>query len=465
MVAECSHTRLQLPVLDSDAVSDRSCRATLLEPRDSRPSDAAPVQAGTEPLEASTNCTEPTDGLHKQVSVERKGFLKKAQCLNGWRMGLALCAATACTVVMINLVLAVWALSKYGLNKGGIGTIQEGNCKTTRRLSLWLHLVINVLSTLLLGASNYCMQCLASPTRDEVDRAHRQNTWLDIGVPSVRNLTRISRYRIILWWLLIICGVPLHLFYNSVVFSTLSSQAYNVYAASPDLVSQKNLNWSIPVEIDWGQSGTLGFFRNIPTWQLLDNAACIRTYAQPFVSAHGNVVAISAGVNSSTLIELVNGGGSSDLTPYLWICQGFESSSLGLCEADYILKNASNWTLFDMENAGFLVQYCLSQPVEERCRVQFSMIIIGVVIACNILKVMCILLAMRQQKSRPLVTLGDAIEEFLVKPDRTTYLACLSGKRSFSGGRWRDAPSRWEEKSHRWLSSLSTQRWLICNFL
>ena len=379
-------------------------------------------------------------------------------------MGLALCAATACTVLMINLILAIWALSKYGLNQGGIGTIQEGNCKTTRRLSLWLHLVINVLSTLLLGASNYYMQCLASPTRDEVDRAHRQNTWLDVGVPSVRNLTRISRYRIILWWLLIISGLPLHLFYNSVVFSTLSFQAYNVYAASPDLVSQKALNSSIPVKTPSGlPPETLGIFRNISTWQRLDNAACIRTYAQPFVPAHGDIIAISAGVNSSTLVQLIDQGGDDSEEGYAWIC--FEVESDDPCEVDKILRNASNWRLFDTENTAFLIQYCLSQLVEERCRVQFSKIIIGVVMTCNTLKALCILLAMRQQELRPLVTLGDAIEEFLVKPDRTTYLACLSAKRSFSCGRWGDAPSRWEEKGHRWFSSLSTQRWLICIFL
>ena len=97
--------------------------------------------------------------------------------------------------------------------------------------------------------------------------------------------------------------------------------------------------------------------------------------------------------------------------------------------------------------------------------VHFSIVIMGVVMACNFLKALCMLLALRQQKSRPLVTLGDAIEEFLVRPDKTTRLACLSNKNSFSGERWRDPPSKWEEKGHRWFSSLSTQRWVICSVL
>lgn len=43
------------------------------------------------------------------------------------------------------------------------------------------------------------MQGLALPTRDEIDNTHRRNICLDIGVPSVRNISKISRNRVILW--------------------------------------------------------------------------------------------------------------------------------------------------------------------------------------------------------------------------------------------------------------------------
>jgi hypothetical protein len=72
-------------------------------------------------------------------------------------------------------------------------------------------LLINALSTILLSASNYTMQCLSAPTRSEVDDAHSTGKWLDIGVPSVRNLGRIARKRVILWWLLGASSLPLHL--------------------------------------------------------------------------------------------------------------------------------------------------------------------------------------------------------------------------------------------------------------
>ncbi|MCJ1458534.1 hypothetical protein MMC28_008907, partial [Mycoblastus sanguinarius] len=90
--------------------------------------------------------------------------------------------------------------------------------------------------TLLVGASNYSMQCLSSPTRGEINKAHNQKIWLDIGVPSFRNLRRLSFYRITLWWLLAVSSIPLHLLYNSAVFSSLSARQYNLFLVTSDFV-------------------------------------------------------------------------------------------------------------------------------------------------------------------------------------------------------------------------------------
>ena len=61
----------------------------------------------------------------------------------------------------------------------------RANCKTSNALDIFVYLLINILNTCLLGASNYCMQCLSSPTRDDVDKAHSKNKWVDIGVRKV----------------------------------------------------------------------------------------------------------------------------------------------------------------------------------------------------------------------------------------------------------------------------------------
>jgi hypothetical protein len=73
-----------------------------------------------------------------------------------------------------------------------------------------LHLLINLLSSLLLGASNYCMQRLVAPTRKEIDAVHAKRDWLDIGMPSVRNLPSINKGRTLLWVFLGLSSIPLH---------------------------------------------------------------------------------------------------------------------------------------------------------------------------------------------------------------------------------------------------------------
>lgn len=129
----------------------------------------------------------------------------------GWRTGVTYSAIAAVVVLLINVSLTLWASKKYGQDGRGLGTIFEGKCKQTKRASLWLHLTINILGTILLSASNYSMQCLSAPTRAEIDKAHRRKRWLDIGVPSVRNLGRVSRRKLVLWLLLGLSSVPLHL--------------------------------------------------------------------------------------------------------------------------------------------------------------------------------------------------------------------------------------------------------------
>lgn len=96
---------------------------------------------------------------------------------------------SAIVVLLINILLYIVASAKHEV-AGSFATLDDGDCGTTKRLDLWLHLLINILSTILLGASNYSMQCLAAPTREDIDQAHRNNSWMDIGVPSLRNIGR-----------------------------------------------------------------------------------------------------------------------------------------------------------------------------------------------------------------------------------------------------------------------------------
>jgi hypothetical protein len=272
-----------------------------------------------------------------------------------------------------------------------------------------------------LSAGNYCMQCFSSPTREEINRAHREGIWLDIGVPGIRNLNTISLARVLLWSLLGLSGIPLHLLYNGVVFSTLASNDYSVTAIYGDLLNETALP-SPSTYFDLANS-TLKDFRNASDWQRLDNGECIKAYAQPFVSARGDLLAISTKLNasrstvsilpSSKIYQQPVGGlivGAN--VAYAWICYAQheyhlapshfpserlqDSSGAGVgpeqrgmpgqpCDFNAALGNSANRSLVSIEGDQILpVECCISKVVVEHCRLQFSLIIMLVVIGCNL---------------------------------------------------------------------------------
>ena len=61
-----------------------------------------------------------------------------------------------------------------------------------------------VFAFVLIAGANYISQVLVSPMREEVDAAHQQQDWLDIGIPSMRNLLRIGKGRAALAVLMVI---------------------------------------------------------------------------------------------------------------------------------------------------------------------------------------------------------------------------------------------------------------------
>ena len=128
-----------------------------------------------------------------------------------WRRGAFYCSLWAVAVFIVNIGITIWAVTNNAKIGSGRQVLYDGSCDKVRQLNVVVHLVINLLSTVLLSASDYCMQCCSAPTREEIDKCHLQQAWLDVGVQSVRNLAKIDRKRAILWGLLGISSLPLHL--------------------------------------------------------------------------------------------------------------------------------------------------------------------------------------------------------------------------------------------------------------
>jgi hypothetical protein len=117
----------------------------------------------------------------------------------------------ALTILVANITLTVWAITSYPPDYQGVGTLLSGNCSTIKSINGAVHFALNVISSLFLGAGNYCMQTLVAPSRQEIDRAHSKGISLDIGVPNVKNLWYINRGRAITWALIGMLATLLHL--------------------------------------------------------------------------------------------------------------------------------------------------------------------------------------------------------------------------------------------------------------
>jgi len=133
-----------------------------------------------------------------------------------WISGVSLCAKIASGILFINIIfiaVAAGLARKHptSLQFSSSQVFYEGSCNLTKRWNVGFHLIINILSTGILAASNYCMQSLVAPTREEVDACHAQGKWLDIGTASIRNLFSIDKRRIVLWLVLMITATPFHL--------------------------------------------------------------------------------------------------------------------------------------------------------------------------------------------------------------------------------------------------------------
>lgn len=106
--------------------------------------------------------------------------------LYGRRVGVmtGLCLATIVLIANIGLLIH-GAIAWF---KGGVASLVHGDSSRVSTYNMVYHCLINFLSTLLFSTSNYTMQVLNAPTREEADYAHAYTSWVEVGTVSLRNL-------------------------------------------------------------------------------------------------------------------------------------------------------------------------------------------------------------------------------------------------------------------------------------
>jgi hypothetical protein len=123
---------------------------------------------------------------------------------------LSVHASFAFLVFLANVAVTVWATKSHPTS-GVMGSLSTGACRKIKHTNIGIHLLLNVFSSVFLGAGNYCMQVLAAPSSEEVRTAHAAGRYYEIGVHSVHNVWHSTRRKKMAWLLLGFCSTMLHL--------------------------------------------------------------------------------------------------------------------------------------------------------------------------------------------------------------------------------------------------------------
>ncbi|KAF1931586.1 uncharacterized protein M421DRAFT_55896 [Didymella exigua CBS 183.55] len=341
--------------------------------------------------------------------------------VSGWRAGLLRAFLASLLALIANVCVFAWLVRRNN-PEDGTGTIHTAACGAISTLETGIKVALNVISTLILGASTYAMQGTTAPTRDEVQSAHKKGKWLEIGTQSWRNLSYVSKRHATIWSVLAFTSLPLHLVFNAVFFTTTETYQYAV--AVVDRSFQNNTAFQATPN---NSSPDLRFGK-----EQFHPSECIRYYTEGFTSSYSDIVVVSNASQPDSPVLwtrypqriLTQDKKTTNHDSYHWVCHDIiKNSSQEVCSRKKALDSLKTkpWTVY-----GHPVHHCLVRTAPDRCRLQYNVWIMGAVVVFSTIKVLAIAaLVFTHPDGTFLRTIGDAIASFLENPDPTTENMCL----------------------------------------
>lgn len=199
-----------------------------------------------------------------------------------------------CLIIEITMISVAFSMDKK-VSGSYDGVLYKGDCNVSKRWTSILSLALNLIATLLIGSSNYMMQCFTAPTATLLRQEHARGRSIHLGVMSSR--------KPLTWWMMGLTSVPVHLLFNSAFFSSLQTNDYAMAIVSADyafLGTKQNCS-SIANTTDIADSWTslaCGMVMESSGWDRLSIQDCVKRYSSPFISQYSNVVLVSS-LNSS----------------------------------------------------------------------------------------------------------------------------------------------------------------------
>ena len=254
--------------------------------------------------------------------------------------------------------------------------------------------------------------------------------------------------------------------FNSAIFVSLTANEYTVVTVTEDFVN--GANWTLTGSDAYHESIIAEMQKNVSRYERLDQSSCIREYGVDYLSSRRHAVVVVS--NSSSPDPLL---GILDWTygqsQNSWVCGASLGDNMTLvplslsdfdCSISVALSNNS-WYMADQP-----VEYCLSEPVPDICRLQFAVPIMVVVLSCNFVKLFCMAFTVWTCREFSMVTLGDAVSSFLERRDPYTNGMCTVTKKDIEKRAWpRNQPTRWENRRNFHFEAVGVRRWILSNLL
>ncbi|PHH50231.1 hypothetical protein CFIMG_005867RA [Ceratocystis fimbriata CBS 114723] len=261
-----------------------------------------------------------SDGFSDTASdTAFRGMEKDVQCLgwsSGWRATLLLNLGVTFTILMLLVAVFIAVITRTNsLTKRD--ALFTGACENVENIGYGLHVVTSAMTIAILAIGNYTFQVLSSPTRAEVVAAHEKKWWLDIGIPSVRNLGYISSGRVVIIVSLLLSVFTAQVLYKSILFVAHSSAGYGMALVSESYLSGasfqensfNNNAGGLPLDYLLSLQQTTSEFTKLST------ADCARDFASKIISSFGVLLLVTTQEDSakgSLLQTAINGTLLSD---------------------------------------------------------------------------------------------------------------------------------------------------------
>jgi hypothetical protein len=252
--------------------------------------------------------------------------------------------------------------------------------------------------------------------------------------------------------------------FNSAIFVSLTANEYVVAAVSEDFVN--GANWTLTGSDDLLTSTVYAMQQNTSIYERLEIDSCIREYGGDYLSARRHALVVVSGEYPDPLLGILEWTYSEPQNS--WVCGTTLGNNMTLepysiddydCSIAVALGNDTSWVMADQP-----VEYCLSEAVDDLCRLQFAVPILIVVLCCNFTKLLCMVITLWKFREPTFVTLGDALSGMLEHPDPNTVGICIASKDDFKNGHWpTEEPRRWTLKRYFRFEAVGLRRFVFSN--